>query len=86
MESDKETLVDLIYGVPRTYRCTLRRHDGQTVFRRHTNSGVLDTPKARGRRNPEQILSAYPQLKADRIRAALEYPAQSAEDEIVLTT
>jgi len=34
----------------------------------------------------EQILAAYPQLKADHIRAALEYAAQLAADEIVLTT
>jgi len=34
----------------------------------------------------EQVLTAYPQLKVDHIRAALEYAAQLAADEIVLTT
>jgi uncharacterized protein (DUF433 family) len=33
----------------------------------------------------EEILTAYPQLKAEYIRAALEYAAQLAADEIVLT-
>ncbi len=32
------------------------------------------------------ILMAYPQLQAEHIRAALEYAAQLAADEIVLTT
>ena len=34
----------------------------------------------------DDILRAYPQLKAAHIRAALEYAAQLATDEIVLTT
>jgi uncharacterized protein (DUF433 family) len=34
----------------------------------------------------EEILSAYPQLKAEHVRAALKYAAQLAADEIVLTT
>lgn len=33
----------------------------------------------------DEILTAYPQLKAEHIRAALEYAAQLAADEIVLT-
>jgi uncharacterized protein (DUF433 family) len=34
--------------------------------------------------NSNEILTAYPQLKAEHIRAALEYAAQLAADEIVL--
>lgn len=34
----------------------------------------------------DQILAAYPQLRAEHVRAALEYAAQLAADEIVLTT
>jgi len=34
----------------------------------------------------DEILAAYPQLKLEHVRAALEYAAQLAADEIVLTT
>ena len=34
----------------------------------------------------EQILSAYPQLKAEHIRAALAYAAKLASEEIVLAS
>ena len=33
----------------------------------------------------EQILSAYPQLKAGDLRACLDYAARLAADEVVLT-
>ncbi|MBI1788209.1 MAG: DUF433 domain-containing protein [Acidobacteria bacterium] len=33
----------------------------------------------------EQILSAYPQLKAEHLRACLDYAARLAADEVVLT-
>ena len=34
----------------------------------------------------DKILTAYPQLRAEHIRAALEYAAQLAAEEIVFTT
>ncbi len=34
----------------------------------------------------DEILTAYPQLRAEHVRAALEYAAQLATEEIVLTT
>jgi uncharacterized protein (DUF433 family) len=33
----------------------------------------------------EQIISAYPQLRAEHIKAALKYAAQLASEEIILT-
>ena len=34
----------------------------------------------------DEILSAYPQLKTEHVKAALEYAAQLAADEVVLST
>jgi uncharacterized protein (DUF433 family) len=34
----------------------------------------------------DEILAAYPQIKAEHVRAALEYAAQLATEEIVLST
>ncbi len=34
----------------------------------------------------DEILAAYPQLKAEHVRAALKYAAQLAAEEIIVTT
>jgi uncharacterized protein (DUF433 family) len=44
----------------------------------HTNSGVFDTPKLAAAETADEILPPYPQLKAEHIRAALEYAARLA--------
>ena len=41
--------------------------------------------KLAGGETAAEILAAYPQLKAEHIKAALEYAAQLATEEIVLT-
>jgi len=46
----------------------------------------LVLPKLATGETTAEVLRAYPQLKAEHIKAALEYAVQLAAEEIVLTT